>query len=117
MSNEILTSERDSYLTEHSIFLFDEKSSARLALARMKLGLTQAEFAKSLGVSQQTLSDIEAHRLEYTKKITVLALQVALGKAWRYVVFGQGASLYNENTIRLDYWHEQFAKKGRSKPK
>lgn len=103
------------YLSMHSIFVFDENSAKRLAIVRMFFGWTQKEIAEHMGCPQQVISDIELGHIRFSPKVTVWALQVALGKPWRFVVWGKGAAQYNEQAIRLRYWREKFKRMGRKK--
>lgn len=103
-----------------SIFVFDDDAARRLSIIRMNFGWTQKQLAEKLSevgarVPQQTVSDIESGKIHHNERVTVYAIQCALGPGWRFVVYGKNAASYNESAIRLRYWREKFKSMGRKK--
>lgn len=61
----------------------DEKMCERFKQIRRALGIRQAEFAKSLSVSQGHVSDIENHRKNVSGRIVeILCLKFGVNEKW-----------------------------------
>ena len=97
-----------------SIVLFTPESSKRLAAVRMRLGMTQSEFAEKLGTTQQVITSIERGKRDHCKEITIEVLKRELKDHWKHVVFNKGNRSYDYSRIRLDYWKHKFKKMGES---
>lgn len=109
---EINEAQSDAYLAAHSIFIFTEDSARRLMIVRMNRDMNQTQMAERLGCSQNVLSRIELGRIKFNEKITIYALQTALGKDWRFVVFNKNYLAFNELAITKRYWQGKFKKMG-----
>lgn len=100
--------------------IFDTARGKKLALARMKLLMTQAELGEKLGVGQRTISRIEAGGHLFTcPAITLAALKTALEpEGWRFVMFYEGqfhSTAYDPGRIHELYWKPRRKKQGNRK--
>jgi transcriptional regulator with XRE-family HTH domain len=85
----------------------------RLSIARMKMGLTQAELGRQLGVTQQTLCNIEAGR-SGGGHFSLAKFRDAMGSLTFYVLYGAGAKGIDPLKVHRDFWTRSF-KKGAEK--
>lgn len=91
--------------------VFTPEMGKRLALARMKLNLDQAQLAKLWGVSQQRVSKVELGRLDVIPELTVARFEAVMGKFSRFVLFGTDSDRFqNPGTIVRAYWKGRLAR-------
>lgn len=66
-----------------AVYDFDmERLQDRLKQARTQAGLTQAELAKKVGISQPTYSELESGRSDGTKYILRIAAELDVNPFW-----------------------------------
>jgi transcriptional regulator with XRE-family HTH domain len=76
-----------------------------MSIARRKMGYTQAELGRLLGVSQSVVSDLENGRVRIGD-FTLGTFMSVFGDHATYVLYDAGADRYNPNHIWTEYWAE-----------
>jgi transcriptional regulator with XRE-family HTH domain len=87
--------------------LFGPERGPRLAKARMKMGLSQAELGHRLGVSQSVVSSIELGRTRVAE-FTLAQFLAALGTGANYVLTGAGKEIYEAPGVKIKFWHKRL---------
>lgn len=95
--------------------IFNEDMGRRLMLVRMKAMMTQAHLAQRLGISQQTLSQLELGRLR-TANFNCAKLEVLFGGAgFSFVVINANAQSFDERLITVKFMETQREKNNKWK--
>lgn len=64
--------------------------SERVKLAREKAGMTQAQLARALGISQPSVHDLESGRTKQFRSSTLLKMAKVLGQSPEWLAGGEG---------------------------
>lgn len=99
---KLTTSEKLDLVTT---VIFTPEVGHRMKVARMELGLDQAQLGEKLGVSQQIISRLERGVMKTSENPCTLAqFKEVFGRRYTYVLIGTGSEATFEGKIRVKYW-------------
>jgi transcriptional regulator with XRE-family HTH domain len=91
--------------------IFTPGMGDRLRIVRMMLLLDQAQLAHHLGVSQQTISNLEMGKQAIMRKpFTLARFQATFGHHANFILFDTQKEKYNRRVITDRYWETKLSK-------
>lgn len=97
--------------------IFDLAMGQRLAIIRMKNGWDQKQLAEKLGLSSNTVSELEGGKLAVPRfAFSVTRMKEILGDLeTKYILLNQYVSRFDAGTIRMNFWRESYRNRARPK--
>lgn len=96
--------------------IFTPEMAPRFKNARMFKGLSQAEIAEMLFITQSQVSDFELGRSFVSPRFTLARFMTVMGETAEYVLFGSNREKYERGAVRVSYWRHRNRNKGKRRP-